>query len=310
MTTCRASSDLSEWRVSDRRGQYIRALAAALLAGTIVPDARQYAPPLSLGTPRPPGDPVTPTGPLTAPTIDRQIGNLDDRTPIFEDAFGNRYIFERGTGQQRYLSELVGNRLVDRYFADLRLINAINVQSRIVGGIELNWRLPDPEAGLGYLPGLLTGGTAANQNSQRIGYLTELRFANTIAADPRQTVVRWGSNVNSPGADIVSVRDDGTVSLWDTKFRSNPMNIPGSSTFSPGSTALANALEQATRAIERNITLPPNVRTQALANLAVGNFNAHTPGAGAARNSAIRRFCRFAVCGNWSKCQTLWRYEQ
>jgi hypothetical protein len=108
------------------RGRYITALAAALLANTLVPDARQYTPPLSLGTPRPPGDPVTPTGPLTAPTIDRQIGNLDDWTPIFEDAFGEKYIFERSTGRKRLLSELVGNRLVDRYFADLRVINAIN----------------------------------------------------------------------------------------------------------------------------------------------------------------------------------------
>jgi filamentous hemagglutinin len=158
--------------------------------------------------------------------------------------------------------------------------------------------LPDPEAGLGYLPGLLTGGTVANQNSQRNGYLTELRFANTIATDPRQTVVRWGSNVNSRGADIVSVRDDGTVWLWDTKFRSNPGFIRGTATFTPNSTALANALEQARIAIDRNVTLPPAVRAQALLNLRDGNFNAHTPGAGAVRNSAISRFCGFAVCRN------------
>lgn len=174
---------------------------------------------------------------------------------------------------------------------------------RTAVGITLDPRLPNPLAGLDYSPSLLTGGTRANQLSQLNGYRAELRFANTIAAIPGETVVRFGSNVNSPGADIVSVRSDGTVSLFDTKFRSNPINIQPTSTFAVNGNGaflgpLVNALEQARIAIVNATNLSPMVRVNALENLRTGNFNAHTPGAGAARNSAITRFCNHAICRN------------
>jgi hypothetical protein len=168
---------------------------------------------------------------------------------------------------------------------------------RIAAGVTLDPRLPDPVAGLNYAPSLLTRGTGANRQSQINGYRAELAFANTIAAQSGYTVVYYGSNVNFRGADVIAVRSDGTVSLYDTKFRSNPTNILGSTTFT-NTTTLARAVTQAIEAIERNTTLPPAVRQLARENLRLGNFYAHTPGAGAARNSVITRFCNGVRCGN------------
>jgi hypothetical protein len=183
-----------------------------------------------------------------------------------------------------------------------RLVDNIPIPPRVAAGVNLDPRLPDPVAGLDYAPSRLSGGTEANQLSQINGYRAELEFANTIAAIPGETVVRFGSNVNTPGADIISVRADGTVSLFDTKFRSNPSNVQPTTTFAVDSNGrylppLENAVEQARRAI-RSSNLPLDLQNRAILNLDAGNFNAHTPGAGAARNSAITRFCGGRICRN------------
>ena len=178
-----------------------------------------------------------------------------------------------------------------------KLINNIPNPPRLAAGVALDPRLPDPVAGLDYSPTRLSGGTEANQLSQINGYRAELEFANRVAAIPGETVVRFGSNVNTPGADIISVRADGTVSLFDAKFRSNPSNVQPTTTFAQGSNTLRRALVEARDAIEAS-NLPEAVKVRARANLDAGNFNAHTPGAGAARNSVITRFCNNKICGN------------
>lgn len=109
-------------------------------------------------------------------------------------------------------------------------------------------------------------------------------------------MVRFGSRLNAPGADIISVRADGTVSLFDTKFRSNLDNIKPTTTFAQNSRALKRALKEASEAIEGS-NLPEAVKVRAQANLEAGNFNAYTPGEGAARNSAVTRFCGHVICG-------------
>jgi filamentous hemagglutinin len=167
---------------------------------------------------------------------------------------------------------------------------------RVAAGVELNPKLPDPVAGVDYAPSSLSGGTAANQLSQFNGYAAELQLANRVADLPGETVVRYGSNVNTTGADIISVNVDGTVTLWDSKFRSNPKIIESSPTFVVDSRTLANAVEQAKLAITAS-NMPPAVKGAALENLRAGNFVANTPGAGAVKNSVTVRFCGNQICG-------------
>jgi filamentous hemagglutinin len=176
------------------------------------------------------------------------------------------------------------------------------VPPRIAAGIELDPRLPDPVAGVGYAPSVRTSGTPNQRSGALNGYRAELQHANVVAALPGETVVRYGDNVFTAGADVISVNVNGTVSLWDTKYLSAGRLTRPTSTFAvraDGSytPALANAVEQARRAILSS-NLPIDLQNRAIDNLDLGNFNAHTPGAGAARSSAITRFCNRGICGN------------
>ena len=245
----------------------------------------------------PPGDDTNGTpAPQSVPNpvIERQVGINANGDAILVDMFGNTFIRDRAGNviptDSTGTALRSGGRLVD---------NIPNVPNppRIAAGVVLDPRLPEPVAGLDYAPSRLTGGTAANQLSQINGYRAELEFANTIAAIPGENVVRFGSNVNTSGADIISVNANGTVSLFDTKFRSNPVDVKPTTTFAQDSRPLAKALVEARIAIDKSTTLSPATKAKALENLDAGNFNAHTPGAGAARNSAITRFCGNKVCG-------------
>ena len=70
------------------------------------------------------------------------------------------------------------------------------------------------------------------------GYVSEPQLANDVANIPGETVIRYGDAVGTNGADIVSVNEDGSVTLWDAKFRSSATNPGMSPTFTPGSDAL------------------------------------------------------------------------
>lgn len=167
-------------------------------------------------------------------------------------------------------------------------------QSRVTNGITLDSRLPDPVAGLDYVPNTLNSPNPNIANSHINGYTGELNLANRIADLPNQTVVRYGDMVGTRGADIVSVDNvTGEVTLWDNKFRSNEGYIKDSPTFSGA--RLTNARDQAERAI-RASDLPAEVKAKALENLEKNNYRTNTAGDGNSKNSTTKRYCNNKPC--------------
>ncbi|MEF9388670.1 DUF637 domain-containing protein, partial [Ralstonia solanacearum species complex bacterium KE056] len=167
---------------------------------------------------------------------------------------------------------------------------------RVSNGVALDPRLPDPVAGLGYEPKVLSSSSPNIAYSQVNGYVGELNLANTVAQLPNERVVRYGDAVGTHGADIVSVNvSTGEVTLWDNKYRSGTTMLNPSPTFDPDSSALRGALRDAVTAI-RGSNLPDAVKLTAVQNALRGNVTTNTVGAGAARNSTIRKLCGGLPC--------------
>ena len=127
------------------------------------------------------------------------------------------------------------------------------------------------------------------------GFQGEVRVA-ADAANRGEMVVSWGGKVGTQGADVIRVTSKGEVILYDAKTYSNATNVKPTTTFAPGSDALANARVQAERSILAS-NLPPAIEQQALRNLESGNFTARTTNQGVGGSSPVAvRFCAFAVC--------------
>jgi filamentous hemagglutinin len=155
--------------------------------------------------------------------------------------------------------------------------------------------VPDPAAGLNYLPAKLDDANPNIANSHINGYTAELRLANEVAGLPNQAVVKYGGVVGTHGADVVSVNTKtGEVTLWDSKFRSRNSTIDQSPTFD-NEKALRYALLDARKAIQ-SAKLPEPVRAVALQNLLQGNYKTNTVGAGQVRNSVPTKVCNHGDC--------------
>jgi filamentous hemagglutinin len=161
---------------------------------------------------------------------------------------------------------------------------------RISNGVTLNPRLPDPVAGLNYTPNTLDSSNLNIANSQVNGYVAELNTANDVAGISGETVVKYGDEAGTHGADIVSVNQDGSVNLWDAKFRSSRSDVGESTTFSPGSSALNGALNDAAGYIENASNISDELRQAALTNLEEGNYRLITVGQGQVTTSTISVF--------------------
>ncbi len=120
----------------------------------------------------------------------------------------------------------------------------------------------------------------------------EEALANAVHAIPDEQVITWGDPIGANGADLVSVdRRTGEVTLWDAKYRSGDVRIQHSSTFQQGENVRSNArlkaILKAERAVEKDTTLPPEVRQKALLNLVSKRVQTRTVGYGNAKNSTI-----------------------
>jgi hypothetical protein len=161
---------------------------------------------------------------------------------------------------------------------------------RVSNGVTLNPRLPEPVAGVDYEAPVLNNANQNIANSQLNGYRSELQLANSVADLSGETVVEYGAGSGSNGADIVSVNSNGTVTLWDAKFRSSVTNFGESKTFAPGSSALNGAVQDAQNAILNATNITDAVRQAALDNLMNGNFKAITAAQGQVTKSTISTF--------------------
>ena len=127
------------------------------------------------------------------------------------------------------------------------------------------------------------------------GFQGEVRVA-ADAANRGEMVVSWGGKVGTQGADVISVTSKGEVILYDAKTYSNATNVKPTTTFAPGSDALANARQQALDAVEAS-NLPPALKQQAFDNIEAGNFTTRTTNQGVGGSSPVSvKFCGGAVC--------------
>jgi filamentous hemagglutinin len=115
----------------------------------------------------------------------------------------------------------------------------------------------------------------------------ETKIAHYLHHRTDEIVVRWGDGVGTHGADIVRIdQKTGQVTLWDTKWRTNPTLIGPSNTFT--GTRLQNALQQAKDAIELSPTIPAPLRQRAIESIDQVTYRTKTPGMGpGARSSGI-----------------------
>lgn len=91
------------------------------------------------------------------------------------------------------------------------------VGSRTSNGVQLDPRLPDPVAGVDYVPEQLNSNNPRVRDSHVNGYVAELRLANEVAALPDTQVIKYGDRVGVHGSDIISVNTTtGEVTLWDS----------------------------------------------------------------------------------------------
>ncbi|CAM2179014.1 hypothetical protein BLAT2472_40469 [Burkholderia latens] len=119
---------------------------------------------------------------------------------------------------------------------------------------------------------------------------------NTVAGLPNETVVRWGDAIGTNGNDIISVNQaTGRVTLWDSKYATATGSLTSSQTFTPGSSRLNNAIQQAIDAIDSS-SLPQTVKDSAIQNLNMGSFTTNTVGSGGLKNSVHIRFCNGKPC--------------
>jgi filamentous hemagglutinin len=172
---------------------------------------------------------------------------------------------------------------------------ADSVPLRVSNGVSLNPNLPDPVAGLDYVPNTLDSQNPNIANSHINGYTSELNLANSVADIPGETVVQYGDVIGAHGADIVSVADEGSVTLWGAKFRSSSSDPGVSPTFTPGSTAFESAIQDATDAIINSTNLNDAARDAALTNLANRTFTTVTAGQGQATTSTVINFVKGKV---------------
>ena len=148
-------------------------------------------------------------------------------------------------------------------------------------GIFVDRRLPPPAAGWKYSP---------PPGHLRNGYIGELRLANRIvSALTDEIVVHYGMPAGLRGPDVISVGPDGTISVWDSKWRTDPTSISrgGHETERSLNRVRDAVREQVQLAIESG-RLPPEVAARALENATKGNFLVITVGTGSAHGGVVK----------------------
>ena len=99
-------------------------------------------------------------------------------------------------------------------------------------------------------------------------------------------VIYWGQHQGKHGADVITYNlKTKVVTLWDVKYRSSPVRLQPSKTFSKDSSR-EKTLDQARKAIQDS-GLSPSDRSSALLSLANRSYQTRTLGAGNAKNSTI-----------------------
>jgi hypothetical protein len=104
-----------------------------------------------------------------------------------------------------------------------------------------------------------------------------------------EIVVHYGMPAGMRGPDVISVGPDGTISVWDSKWRTDPSSI------SRGGHETEKSLKRAWDAVQREVELaikagrlPPDVAAKASKNATKGDFLVITVGTGKAHGGVVR----------------------
>jgi hypothetical protein len=116
--------------------------------------------------------------------------------------------------------------------------------------------------------------------------LSETDAARLLHSLPDVVVIYWGQRQGKHGADVITYNlKTKIVTLWDVKYRSSPVRLQPSKTFSKDSSR-EKTLDQARKAIHDS-GLSPADKSSALLSLANRSYQTRTLGAGNAKNSTI-----------------------
>jgi len=134
------------------------------------------------------------------------------------------------------------------------------------------------------------GSTTRPPGHLRSGYVGELKLANRIVTALKdEIVVHYGMPAGRRGPDVISVGPDGTISVWDSKWRTDPSAI------SRGGHEREKSLERAWDAVREQVELaidsgrlPPQVAAKASENAKRGDFLVITVGTGNAHGGVVR----------------------
>ena len=142
---------------------------------------------------------------------------------------------------------------------------------RQLAGVGLSPKLDDP-LDPEYWPEEITTATTFQERMIHVfGFQSEVRLANRIVDVLGEWVAKYAEGGH--GADEVSVAKDGSVTLWDSKYRTGTRAVSGSDTFEDD--LLTSALAEAYVKIEAS-SIPEPIKKLALANLNAGNFKTVT----------------------------------
>lgn len=148
-------------------------------------------------------------------------------------------------------------------------------------GVFVDRRLPEPAAGWKYNP---------PPGHLRSGYVGEIRLANRIVTALRnEVVVHYGMPAGVRGPDVISVAPDGTISVWDSKWRTAPNLI--SKGGHQRDTSLKNVWDKVKVEIPLAVKsgrLSAAAGAKALENADKGNFFVITVGTGNAHGGVVR----------------------
>ncbi len=150
--------------------------------------------------------------------------------------------------------------------------------------VPLSDALPEPLIEPEYLP---------KTSNQAKGVTGELHLANrAVARIPGEKVIYYGIPGGTTGADIISVGKDGTISVWDSKWRGSVRSITQVMRGYQKTEALEAVTAQVQRVIHeawRRGDLKGVDAMKAMRNAAEGNFFINTIGTGNAHSAVVQQ---------------------
>lgn len=150
--------------------------------------------------------------------------------------------------------------------------------------VPLSDHLPEPQTSENYSP---------KTENQRKGAVGEFHLANrAVERIPGETVIYYGIPGGATGADIISVSKNGTISVWDSKWRGSVRSITELMRGYQRAETVAGLVRQVRRIVADAVSRGELDRVdalKALRNASAGNFFINTIGTGEAHSGVVQQ---------------------